>query len=70
MLTRIVANDRVATSAQLPTVAVTNIRSIGPKAKNFTEDFLQHELTACLISESWEKQTGTKKFKQKLETMF
>ena len=40
VLTRIVANDRLATSSQLPTIAVTNIRLLAPKARNFTEDFL------------------------------
>ena len=69
VLTRIVTNDRVADSAELPTVAVTNIRSLGPKIRNFSEDILLRDITACLVSETWEKE-NSKKYKKNLETMF
>ena len=69
VLTRIVTNNRVADSAELPTVSVTNIRSLGPKIRNFTEDILLRDITACLVSETWEKD-NSRKYKKKLETMF
>ena len=40
ILKHIVANNRVATSGDLPTIAATNTRSIAPKIRNFAEDML------------------------------
>ena len=70
VLRRIVTNERVLVSAELPTIAATNTRSIGPKIRNFTEDILQRQITACLISETWEKEKGSKKFKNEIERIF
>ena len=52
VLKHIVANDRVAISADLPTIAATNMRSIFPKIRNFAEDMMMRGITVSLISES------------------
>jgi hypothetical protein len=66
---KIMRNSRVAKSQELPTIATTNMRSIGPKIRNFTEDILQREITACFVSETWQKD-GSKKFEAEIERMF
>ena len=70
VLRKINANDRVAISAELPTIAATNTRSIGPKIRNFAEDMIQRQITVCLVSETWEKQTQSRKFKNEIERIF
>ena len=39
----------------LPTVTVTNTRSLFPKIENFKNDLLEREVDVSLISEVWEK---------------
>ena len=70
ILRKIVANDRVAISAELPTIAATNTRSIGPKLRNFAEDIIQRQISVCLVSETWEKEKQTKTFKTEIERIF
>jgi hypothetical protein len=69
-LRKITANNRVAESAQLPTVAATNMRSILPKLRNFAEDMLQRQITVSLLSETWEKAEGNRKFQEETERLF
>ena len=70
VLEHIVANDRVAMSADLPTIAATNMRSIFPKLRNFAEDMLMRGITVSLISESWDKQKRSKKVQYEVERIF
>ena len=70
ILRNIVANDRVATSADLPTIAATNTRSIQPKIRNFAQDMIMREITVSLISESWDKEKRNKKFQYEVEKIF
>ena len=70
VLRRIHANNRVAESAELPTLAATNTRSILPKVRNFAEDMLQRQITVSLISETWEQASGNKKFEAETERLF
>ena len=67
VLKRIMANDRVAISVELPTIAATNARSIAPKLRNFLEEILARQITVCMVSEIWEKQTRSKKFQHEVE---
>ena len=66
----VLANDRVAASTELPTIAVTNVRSISPKIHNFSEDLLIRQVSACLVSETWEKEKRNRMFKNELERLF
>ena len=70
ILRNIVANDRVATSADLPTIAATNTRSIQPKIRNFAQDMIMREITVSLISESWDKEKRNKKFQYEVKRIF
>ena len=69
ILRRINTNDRVAISAELPTIAATNTRSIFPKIRNFSEDIIQRKITVCFISETWEQETNSK-FQKEVEIIF
>ena len=70
VLRRIQANNRVAESAELPTLAATNARSIFPKIRNFAEDIIQRKITVSLVSETWEQAKGSKKFQAETERLF
>ena len=69
ILRRINTNNRVAMSAEMPTIASTNTRSILPKIRNFTEDMIQRNITACFVSEIWQKENNVK-FQKEVERMF
>ena len=56
----IVANDRVAASAELPTIAVTNFRSLGPRLQNVKDDILLRDIDVLVGSEIWQKDSNRK----------
>ena len=70
VLRKVASNDRVAKSSELPTLAATNMRSLPPKIRNFTEDILQRQVSVCFVSETWEQNGGSKKFQKEIERMF
>ena len=61
-------NNKVLDSQFLPTISVSNMRSLFPKIKNFKNDFLEREIGLALLSEVWEKK-GKKKHKFEAEKM-
>ena len=69
ILRRINTNNRVAISAEMPTIAATNTRSIFPKIRHFAEDIIQRQITACFVSEIWQKENNVK-FQKEVERMF
>ena len=69
VLRRINTNNRVAISAEMPTIAATNTRSIFPKFRHFAEDIIQRQITACFVSEIWQKENNVK-FQKEVERMF
>ena len=69
ILRRINTNNRVAISAEMPTIAATNTRSIFPKFRNFAEDIIQRQITSCFVSEIWQKENNVK-FQKEVERMF
>jgi hypothetical protein len=56
----IVTNDRVAASAELPTIAVTNFRSLGPRLQNVKDDILLRQIDVLVGSETWQKDSNRK----------
>ena len=52
----------------LPTVSVSNLRSLGPKLYSFKNDLIQREISVALCSEVWEK-TNSKKYQFEIEKM-
>ena len=68
-LRQVRANDRVAASAELPTVGVTNFRSLGPRIHNVKDDMLLRDIEVQLASETWEKESN-QKLKCDIEEMF
>ena len=51
-----VKNDpRIQASCYLPSIGVTNYRSLGPKVKNVIKDIMERELSLILSSETWER---------------
>ena len=64
-----VKNDpRIQASCYLPSIGVTNYRSLGPKVKNVIKDIMERQLSLILSSETWER-TSNKKLKLELERM-
>ena len=61
-------NNKVFNSQFLPTVSVSNLRSLWPKINNFKNDFLEREVSLGLLSEIWQKK-GNKKHKYEIEKM-
>ena len=53
----------------LPSISVSNMRSLIPKIQNFKVDVLEREISVALLSEVWEK-AGCKKQKHEVEKMF
>lgn len=62
-------NKRVAASAELPTIAVTNFRSLGPRVQAVKDDMLLRDLEVQIGSESWEKESN-EKLKSDIEGIF
>ena len=61
-------DKRTEASMALPTVAVTNFRSLEPKLNNVTSDMLERELDIVLGSETWQKDSN-KTLKANIEKM-
>ena len=53
-------NDRIAASAELPTIAVTNFRSLGPRIQNVKDDIILRQLDVLIGSETWHKDSNRK----------
>ena len=62
-------DNRHVIGESLPVIAVSNLRSLAPKLKNFKTDMIEREILVALLSEVWEK-TSCKKLQHKLEKMF
>ena len=62
-------DNRLIFGESLPIISVSNLRSLGPKLKNFKIDMLEREIGVSLLSEVWEK-TECKKQQHELEKMF
>ena len=60
VLRQVRANDRVAASEELPTIAVTNFRSLGPRVQNVKDDILMRDIEVQIASETWEKESNNK----------
>ena len=56
----IIANERIAASSELPTIAVTNFRSLGPRIHNVKDDILLRDLDVLVGSETWHKDSNKK----------
>ena len=62
-------NDRVAASAKLPVIAVTNFLYLGPQVQAVKEDMLLRDIEVQIGSETWEKESNGK-LKACLEEVF
>ena len=69
MLTILSRDPRIQSSFHLPTIGVTNYRSLAPKVKNVTTDILERELDIVLSSETWQQSSNTR-LKLEIERMF
>ena len=61
-------NPRIEASLSLPTIAVTNFRSLSPKITNVKIDILEREIDIMLGSETWQKDSN-RRLKAEIETM-
>ena len=62
-------DNRMVKSEHLPIISVSNMRSLGPKLKNFRTDMIEREISAALLSEVWEK-ASCKKQQYEIEKIF
>ena len=53
-------NNKLMKSNNLPIIAVSNLRSLMPKIKSFTDDIHERQIGCALLSEVWEKTTKKK----------
>ena len=53
-------NSQLKVCNSLPTVSVSNMRSLIPKISNFKDDMLEREISLALLSEVWEKKNSKK----------
>ena len=53
-------NNRIAASSELPTIAVTNFRSLGPRINNVKDDILSRDIDILIGSETWQKDSNQK----------
>ena len=67
-ITTVNRDPRIQGSCHLPTIGVTNYRSLGPKIKSVTTDILERDLSIVLSSETWE-QNSNSKLKLEVEKM-
>ena len=63
------SNDRVAESAEFPTIAVTNFRSLWPRVQNVKDDILLRSIDVQICSETWEKEDDSR-LKTVMEELF
>ena len=68
-LHHIQTNKRVAMSSELPTIAITNFRSLGPRVHSVKDDILLRGIEVQICSETWERQSN-KKLKSDIEELF
>ena len=61
-------NNRLAKSAYLPVISVSNIRSLMPKFETYIQDLNERQITLSLLTEIWE-QPGKRKHKFNVEKM-
>ena len=61
-------DNKLQQSEFLPKIAVSNLRSLIPKIRNFSQDMKEREIGLNLLSEIWEK-PGKRKHKFKIEQM-
>ena len=61
-------DNKLQQSVFFPKIAVSNLRSLVPKIRNFSQDMKEREIGLNLLSEIWEK-TGKRKHKFKIEQM-
>ena len=61
-------DNKLFKTGSLPIVAVSNLRSLMPKVKNFTRDIQEREIGCALLSEVWEKK-NKKKHQFEIEKM-
>ena len=62
-------DNRHLIGESLPSISVSNMRSLIPKIKNFKVDVLEREISVALLSEVWEK-AGCKNKNMKLRKCF
>ena len=55
VLRQITCFNNLGKSEFLPAISVTNVRSLGPKFKSFTQDFRMKEISIACITETWGK---------------
>ena len=67
-LRKIKADSKTAEAKSLPTVSVSNMRSLLPKIRNFAEDMVHRNIQIALLCEVWEK-SANKKYQQEIERM-
>jgi hypothetical protein len=65
----ILANNRVLASAELPVIATSNLRSLGPKINSVRDDILLRDIDVLLCSETWEKDSN-RKLKKDIERIY
>ena len=56
-------------SEYLPAISTTNVRSLGPKIKNYIQDFKQRELALSIVTETWGRD-DKKPYIKKIVAMF
>ena len=56
-------------SCFLPSLATTNVRSLGPKIRNFIEDMKMRNITVALVTETWGRE-DKKAYRDKLLCVF
>ena len=61
-------SNKLVKSSNLPIIAVSNLRSLMPKVRNFTLDMQERQIGCALLSEVWE-QKNKKKHKYEIERM-
>ena len=62
-------DSRLEKSANLPVIAVANLRSLIPKVKSFVEKMHNHDISLGLLTEVWQK-SENKKHIFEIEKMF
>ena len=63
-----IINQRTEASMALPTVAVTNFRSLEPKVENVKNDMIEREIDLLFGTETWHKESN-RRLKSKVEEM-
>ena len=68
VLRKIMINKKTLAAKSLPTVSVSNMRSLLPKIHNFAEDMIHRDIQIALLCEVWEK-SANKKYQIEIENM-